>query len=363
MSQTETPDSAFLALPWYGVWAQVFRRPTVTTYVRLLNAPDASRNRAYKWVFWTSLVSTVLVAFLQPLPTVVDFDAALRAGTARTATIFLSPAIAAAHVLFFALLTGIVQLIARTLGGTGTFTKLAFALASCSAPLSLLIPISVVGFGRIPLLAGLAGLLVGAFGVVLQLTAIRAVNSFGWAKALVSLTPQLLVGFASGIMLAGQLLAIEQSKPQSFRDDGITITYPATWVSGDLDQIAFCQQGSIKCLVQLFHSSHDGGNLILVRERLAAGLSVDSVEAEAWRNAARQVPTATSASRELIEIDGLPAVRRVVNSTDPEAFVHIQISVISGTSYYVLTASAPAEEFAQHQPDFDYIIRSMAFIQ
>src|SRR5262249_4906976 len=162
-------------LPWYRVWSQVLRRPTMTTFVELVNAPDVSRNRAYKWVFWTSLVSTVLVAFLQLRPAAIDADAALRAGTAFAGTICLSPAIAAANVLFFALLTGIVQFIARSLGGTGSFTGLAFALASCQAPISLMIPIFVVGFGGLPLMAGLGGVLIGAYGLVLQLAAVRAV--------------------------------------------------------------------------------------------------------------------------------------------------------------------------------------------
>jgi hypothetical protein len=102
MSRPETSDAAFLSLPWYGVWAQVLRRPTITTFVRLVNAPDASRNRAYKWVFWTNLVSTLLVAFFQPRPAFTDSDAAVQASTALVGVICLSPATAAASVLLFA---------------------------------------------------------------------------------------------------------------------------------------------------------------------------------------------------------------------------------------------------------------------
>jgi hypothetical protein len=104
--------------------------------------------------------------------------------------ICLVPATAAAGVLGFALVTGITQLVAKILGGSGTYSKLAYATAAYSAPLSLL----TTALGAIPYVGYVTTPLGWIYGLVLNVIAVKAVNKFGWGKAIVPSAVLVVVG-------------------------------------------------------------------------------------------------------------------------------------------------------------------------
>ncbi len=86
------------------------------------------------------------------------------------------------EVLGLLLGASLIQLVARDLGGVGTYDELVYAIATYSAPLTLianvLAPIPTCVHLTIPL---------GLYGLVLQLKAIRTVHGFDWVSAIASL--------------------------------------------------------------------------------------------------------------------------------------------------------------------------------
>jgi hypothetical protein len=92
-------------------------------------------------------------------------------------------------VVAFAIVVGIVQLLARMFGGRGTFDQLAYAIAAIVTPfylvsglLGLLSAIPYVGA-----CFGLLGLAAGIYVLVLEIMAVKGVNQFGWGQAIASL--------------------------------------------------------------------------------------------------------------------------------------------------------------------------------
>ena len=73
--------------------------------------------------------------------------------------------------------------LAHKLGGTGTYTELAYGWAASIAPLALI----TGALGSIPNVYALAlNAGVGLYGSVLQVTAIKAVHHFSWGRAIAS---------------------------------------------------------------------------------------------------------------------------------------------------------------------------------
>ena len=83
--------------------------------------------------------------------------------------------------------------VAGALGGTGSYSKLAFAFAAYLAPLSVISSV----LGLIPYVNCLAFPL-GIYGIVLNVTAVKAVNQLSWGKAIA----------ASVVILAGVVIGV-----------------------------------------------------------------------------------------------------------------------------------------------------------
>jgi hypothetical protein len=109
-------------------------------------------------------------------------------------------------VLGLLLGAGLIQLVARDIGGVGTYAELVYATAAYSAPLTLisnvLAPIPICVYLTIPL---------GLYGLVLQLKAIRAVHEFDWGSAFASLALILLLVFVvfAILLLVGPIVGRE----------------------------------------------------------------------------------------------------------------------------------------------------------
>jgi hypothetical protein len=112
-------------------------------------------------------------------------------------------------VIGFAILSGLLHLVARMLGGTGDYGKLAYMLALVSVPFTLLNSV----LAPIPFV-GCLSFLITLYLFVLQVLSIEAVHQFGIAKAVVTLIIPLvvlcllviciIVGLGSFIMIAAQ---------------------------------------------------------------------------------------------------------------------------------------------------------------
>jgi len=197
---------------WFSTWREAITRPSQQTFAVIAQHPDAATpNRALIWVFLAgtiaALISGLLQAILQAagvvpqIPGMSDlFGNASRSVAASLGiAICASPISGALAVLFFAIFVGIVQWVAKMFGGTGTFSQLAYTSAAISVPVSLvsavLTPFSTLGTVGY-CISGIV-LLVGLYALALQLTAVKAVNKFGWGQAFGSyFLPLFVIGCA-----------------------------------------------------------------------------------------------------------------------------------------------------------------------
>jgi hypothetical protein len=157
-----------LPLSWIETWWNALVQPSVTTYLGFANDPRASSHRAYKWVVRTAIVAGILLAFGQYGP---DFGA-----------LCLGPIFAALLSLAsFALVAGFSHAVAKAVGGTGTYAKLAYATAAYFVPLSL-ITTAVGAIAAISLLNYPLWL----YGFILNIVATKAVHQLSWGRAAIA---------------------------------------------------------------------------------------------------------------------------------------------------------------------------------
>ena len=181
---------------WFTVWREAITRPSEQTFARIAQSPNAKLTTALLWVFLGSLVSSLLALpargvwmsqMIQNAGLEGQFPDA--AGGGLITVICGAPIGAVVSVVLFAIVVGIVQLLAKMFGGHGTFDQLAYAIGAVVTPyylvsgvLSLLsaIPFAAFCFGPLILLAGL-------YVLVLEVMAVKGVNQFGWGQAIGSL--------------------------------------------------------------------------------------------------------------------------------------------------------------------------------
>lgn len=205
------PVPADSSPPPSQVWLSAVIRPSVATYEGLVRDPRATANRAYAWVFVSSLVGfglSWLIGLVFPNPMAALLAAMPESDSSLgPQLIFLicgAPVAGVLAVVSLALSAGLSQLVASALGGTGTYGKLTYALAAYLTPLT---PISSV-ISAIPLVNCLA-LPLALYALVLNVIAVKAVNQFGWGKAVASsvlIFAAILIGVAVLVIVILALL-------------------------------------------------------------------------------------------------------------------------------------------------------------
>ena len=203
---------------WVTVWREAVTRPSDQTFARIAQSPNAKSTTAFLWVFLGSLVSSLLALPAQGvLMRQMMQNAGLEGqdipsgfGGGLMTAICGAPIGAVISVVLFAIVVGIVQLLAKMFGGRGTFDQLAYAIAAIVTPfylvsgvLGLLSAIPFAGF-----CFGLLGLAAALYVLVLEVMAVKGVNQFGWGQAIGSL---LLPVFAIACCISvavGALLSI-----------------------------------------------------------------------------------------------------------------------------------------------------------
>jgi hypothetical protein len=178
---------------WLSTWREAITRPSEQTFARIAQSPQAKSTTALLWIFLTSLLSSFLASLVQGVMVRQilqnsDFGVDQFGGgpaNALIATICGAPIAAVISTVVFAVFVGIVQLVAKMFGGRGTFDQLAYAIGAIVAPfyvvsglLTLLSAIPYVG-----LCFGLLSLVALLYVVVLEVTAVKGVNQFGWGQA------------------------------------------------------------------------------------------------------------------------------------------------------------------------------------
>jgi len=167
---SETPIEPLTA--WHKIWKQVLARPVVSTFETLVRGPEVTTNQAYKWVLVTGLIGAVIEAVLM---------AVFR--TALLSTLLVLVIVPLAAVISLWLSAHIVSWTARKLGGTGTYTELAYGWAASLAPLALVSGV-LAPIPNAYALALNAGVML--YGTVLRVIAIKAVHQISWGRSITS---------------------------------------------------------------------------------------------------------------------------------------------------------------------------------
>jgi Yip1-like protein len=178
---------------WFSVWMAAVTKPYEQTFAEMAASPNAKATTAYIWVFLGSLVSFFLASLVQgvamrQLMQQYGMENQFGSGGIGTRLITIvcgAPISAVISVVLFAVVVGIIQFLAKSFGGRGTFDQLAYTFAAIYTPftllsgvLTLLSAIPYVGycFTFISLLALL-------YVLALQVMAVKGVNQFGWGQA------------------------------------------------------------------------------------------------------------------------------------------------------------------------------------
>jgi len=173
------------ALPWYQVWIKALTEPRVASYESLVTRPGVGLGRACLWVGLAGLISVVIstaafVAF-------GTLDAAFQQtgdglGDLSGAGLFFACLAGLFAIPRLLVSAGISHVLARALGGTGTYDQLAYGMAAYSAPGSLVS--SAISF--IPCLGILVALPLSLYLIFLNILTIKAVHHLSWGRAVLS---------------------------------------------------------------------------------------------------------------------------------------------------------------------------------
>ncbi|MBN1428566.1 MAG: YIP1 family protein [Anaerolineae bacterium] len=177
-------------LPWYKIWWKAIV-PEGQAYEIIAADPGASVGKACLWVFLTSMVCNGIIILLMgalfgfmALPAISEFDKSTieNIGLISVTLACLLPIVfGLMGVVILLLMSGLSHAIAGLLGGTGTFTKLAYAFGAYMAP--LMIVSTAITF--IPV-ANYMGFLIGIYGLVLNIMAVKAVHQLDWGRSIAS---------------------------------------------------------------------------------------------------------------------------------------------------------------------------------
>jgi hypothetical protein len=175
-------------LSWSQVWFRAITRPTVKNFEQIINDPNISTRRAYIWIFVSSLISFAIAILVQMLfpaqPTITPRGVTYTAPLIGLDVILFicgAPIVGAVSILILVINSAITQGIAGALGGKGNFTKLVYTSSAFAAPMTL-----VMGVLNLIPFVNLLIYPLGLYNIVLSIIAVKAVNQFGWGKALAS---------------------------------------------------------------------------------------------------------------------------------------------------------------------------------
>ncbi len=199
--------TAYGTYSWFESWRMALTRPNEETFRSLADDPNGSLGRALIWIAITSAISFLITSTMQILFSGLLAGPGLFEALEQEAGLLLPgglmiigvficglPMVALISSIGILIYSGIVQFTANAFGGEGTFTEMAYALASFTAPLTLISG----AIGWIPLVNCLT-IPLGIYSLVLTLLAVKSVNRISWGKT---------IGIFAVLLLVGALLAV-----------------------------------------------------------------------------------------------------------------------------------------------------------
>ncbi len=213
-SNTPVYDSASATPePFYQTWIKALTKPNERTFAEIANSPGANPNKAYLWLALSDIVAVFVIMLVASLSTASQGDFGSALSRSLISLICGAPIGAVIGVLFFALVTAIIQWVAKLFKGTGSYSQLVYAAAAFAAPLMLISgAISALSLIPIPYIALCFSILsigLSIYALVLWVMAVKGVNGFGWGEAVGSVfLPGLVIVFICGCLVIGILMLL-----------------------------------------------------------------------------------------------------------------------------------------------------------
>lgn len=190
------------SMSWLDIWGYALTKPATATFTEILQDPKA-KSSPFLWVGLSSLLGYIIGALLQSLfgsNTLSNVSEQLgsRISAGSTfATICCAPVSAVIAVGVFALVVGIYHLVAKMFQGQGTYSQLAFAMASFQVPLTVISTI----LAAIPWISILT-IPIGIYMIILTILAVKATHQFTTGKAVaVVVIPVVVIAAILGVII------------------------------------------------------------------------------------------------------------------------------------------------------------------
>lgn len=167
---------------WLEAWTQAVTQPRPETYEELAADPDATVGRASTWIAITYLVFGIMAMCGLMLFILPSGDAGAVLGALFCLMPFFVVFAVVAGVIMLMVYFGVMHLIARILGGKGSFDDLFYAGTCYYLPLMIIS--SIVGV--IPCFGTVIQLGVWAYALWLGVIAIKAIHEIEWGRAAVA---------------------------------------------------------------------------------------------------------------------------------------------------------------------------------
>ena len=184
---------------WLETWQMAVFSPSELTYQSIYMDPKGNHTRILWWVSIVSVLSSVVNLIVGLLLNTSSFTMRFNSFSSTSSGSFdiLFGLISIPINLVFALISyyiwvGLIYLMAMILGGKAEYGKTAYVFAAIYFPINFIV--ALLSF--IPLLGALAAIPVVFYELVLLVIAIKAINQFGWMKAIISVSWLLLAIFA-----------------------------------------------------------------------------------------------------------------------------------------------------------------------
>lgn len=174
---------------WHQLWIRALTQPSVATYDMIARDVNASMSRVVVWMFasaWLGYSASGVISLAMVMAMMLGFMlgndgamAGLGLGVTFIVSLVSATIIAIFSVLWYLAGTAVTHAIAKAFGGTGSYTKLAYAFATYSAPMAF-----VAGaMNAIPYLGMCLSLPLALYGFFLSVVAVRAVYQIEWGGA------------------------------------------------------------------------------------------------------------------------------------------------------------------------------------
>lgn len=199
MTENSPSSNAYPSMSLVQTWTKALTQPNENAYLEIVNDPGASLGKALLWLAGAAFIGGLfngIVTWLFGNSTLNQIDRYFDFGYGMPRTGFLAVITTPFFSIFGMLIgafivTGIVQIAAKMLGGTGSFDMLFYAYSAFQAPMSLVI----VVLSAIPVVNCLVPPL-GLYSLVLSVVANKATHRYDTGKAVISsLAPWLLIFF------------------------------------------------------------------------------------------------------------------------------------------------------------------------